>query len=255
MGRNRKCDLENSGSQFFEGLVPSVKCAQQRSQSAIAKPTNASKDLKKGTKSKDATQAQQKASTPKVVPHARSRKSPRELFAAAQAKVSLLQAAISALGDADTVEKEHLQRALVLAQTQEGFIEREKKRLAAAEGAVKVVLQNRDELVGPAEATPTSVPAELSAWMAGGYAGSTHDRRPQSGHRIEFVADEGSRAYGRDDSSGHLRRRIPVSCGSQRGSVHPLLREKRTSRCLARFGLRGDWVDEASHPEPQVSRC
>ena len=73
---------------------------------------------KKESKSKGATPGQQKASAPKVVPHPRSRQSRPESFAAAQAKVSQLQAAISALGDADTVEKEHLERVFRRAQTQ-----------------------------------------------------------------------------------------------------------------------------------------
>ena len=41
---------------------PSVRWEKQRSQSAVANPANARKDLKKETKSKDATQ--QKASAP-----------------------------------------------------------------------------------------------------------------------------------------------------------------------------------------------
>ena len=41
-------------------------------------------------------------------------------FAAVQAKVSRLQAAISALCDADTVEKEHLERVLLRAQSGRG---------------------------------------------------------------------------------------------------------------------------------------
>ena len=75
-----------------------------------------------------------------------------------QLKVSLLQAGISALDDADTVENEHLERALLRAQTQavvppvsaqiastKGFIEREKKRLVVAKEVVKIAVRNRDE--------------------------------------------------------------------------------------------------------------
>ena len=86
------------------------------------------------------------------------RQSPPEMYAAVHAKILRLQAAISALGDADVVEKENLARALQRAQAQavvppvseqiistEGFIERERKRQATAEEALIVAVKNRDE--------------------------------------------------------------------------------------------------------------
>ena len=107
--------------------------------------------------------------------------------AAAQTKVQRLQAALSVLGDADAVEKENPERALSRARTK-GFIEWEKKRLAAAEEAVIAAVQNRV--------------VSLDGRPSGGRAGSSHPRRPQSSHRVESDADEGSRADGRDDSFG-----------------------------------------------------
>ena len=86
------------------------------------------------------------------------RQSPPEVFTAARAKVLRLEAALSALEDADTVEKENLERVLQRARTQpvvppiseqiiatQGFIERERKRLAAAEEAVHAAVKNWDE--------------------------------------------------------------------------------------------------------------
>ena len=67
----------------------------------------------------------------------------------------LVQAAISALEDADVVEKENLAKALQRAQAQavvseqiistQGFMNRERKRLAAAEEALIAAVKNRDE--------------------------------------------------------------------------------------------------------------
>ena len=86
------------------------------------------------------------------------RRSPPEVHTASHAKIERLQAAISALGDADMAEKESLVKSLQRAQAQavvppvseqiistQGFIERERKRLAAAEEAVLFVVKNRDE--------------------------------------------------------------------------------------------------------------
>ena len=73
-------------------------------------------------------------------------------------KIPRLQAAISAWGDADMVEKESLVKSLQHAQAQavlpsvseqiistQGFIERDRKRLAAAEEAVLAAVKSRDE--------------------------------------------------------------------------------------------------------------
>ena len=70
---------------------------------------------------------------------------------AAHAKILRLQAAISVLGDADVVEKENLAKALQRAQAQavvppvseqiistQGFIDRERKKLAAAEALTRL---------------------------------------------------------------------------------------------------------------------
>ena len=86
------------------------------------------------------------------------RRSPPELQAAVHAKIERLQAAISALGDADKAEKESLVKFPHRAQAQavlppvseqiastQGFIERERKRFAAAEEAVLFAVKNRDE--------------------------------------------------------------------------------------------------------------
>ena len=118
-----------------------MRWEKQRSQSAVAHPAKDKKDSKKDAKSKEA------ASAPQVGPWPRSRQS-------AQAKVSRLQA------DADAVEKENLERALSRTQTQavvppvsaeitstKGFIDREKKRLGAAEEAVLAAVQHRDECI------------------------------------------------------------------------------------------------------------
>ena len=74
------------------------------------------------------------------------------------ARVSRLQAAISALGDCDVAEKESLEQALQKAKSQavvppvpdqiastRSFIERAKKRVAAEEAAVQQALKKRDE--------------------------------------------------------------------------------------------------------------
>ena len=103
---------------------------------------------------------------------------------------------------------------------------------------------------GHARVDSSSV-VSLDGRSSGGRAGSPPPRKPQSSHRVEFDADEGSRAYGRDDS---FRRRIPVADSPRRRSVRPLLTNERTPRCSARYGLRGDRVGEASHPGPQVSQ-
>ena len=86
------------------------------------------------------------------------RRSPPEVHAAAHSKIERLQAAISTLGVADMAEKESLVKSLHCAQAQavvppvseqivstQGFIERERKRLAAAEEAVLFAVKNRDE--------------------------------------------------------------------------------------------------------------
>ena len=135
---------------------PSVRWEKQRSESAVANTANARKDPKKETKSKDASKVQKVVQVwPRFI-----RQSPPEMHAAAQAKVQRLQAALSVLGDADVVEKENLERALSRARTKavvppvsaqitstKGFIEREKKRLAAAEEAVIPAVQYRDECI------------------------------------------------------------------------------------------------------------
>ena len=154
-GFSRTASRTPCGRLFCEGLVH-----PRSGEMAAAHPTKDRKDLKKDTKAKDSAQVQQKASAPKIVPiQPRSnRQSPPEVHAAAQAKVRRLQAAISALGDVDMIEKENLERALVRAQSQavvppvsaqiistKGFIEREKKRLVAAEEAVIAAVQYRDE--------------------------------------------------------------------------------------------------------------
>ena len=167
MGRDRKWVLEDSIQDAVWKTIlrgprpPSVRWEKQRSQSAVAHPAKDRKDSKKDAK-KDSAQVQQNASVPQVLPtQPRSnRQSPPEAHAAAQAKVQRLQAAISALGDVDMIEKENLEQALVRAQSQavdvpvsaqimstKGFIEREKKRLVAAEEAVITAVQNRDECV------------------------------------------------------------------------------------------------------------
>ena len=83
-------------------------------------------------------------------------------------------------------------------------------------------LQGRAEMsitsVIPADAMPR-LPAELSVWMADRQtdlqeALSTED---QSGCQIEFDVDQGRRAHGRDESSGHFGRRVSVSRSPRRG--------------------------------------
>ena len=126
MGRNRKWVLEDSIQDAVWKTIlrgprpPSVRWEKQRSQSAAAHPAKDRKVSKKDVKAKDSAQVQQTASVPKVVPtQPRSnRQSPPVARAAAQAKVQRLQAAISALGDVDMIEKENLERALVRAQSQ-----------------------------------------------------------------------------------------------------------------------------------------
>ena len=89
MGRNRKWVLEDNLQDVVWKTIlrgprpPSVRWAKQRSQSAVAHPAKDKMDSKKDAKSKEA------AKTPQVGP--RSRQSPPELHAAAQAKVSRLQ--------------------------------------------------------------------------------------------------------------------------------------------------------------------
>ena len=120
MGRNRKWILEDSIQDTVRGpRPPSVRWEKHRSQSPGANPT------KKDVKAKDS---------------APTRKA---------------QAAISALGDADVVEKENVAKALQRAQAQavvplvseqiistQGFIDRERKRLAAAEEALIATVKN-----------------------------------------------------------------------------------------------------------------
>ena len=111
-------------------------------------------------KAKDSAHTRQPKAESKVVPirNRPVRQSPPEVHAAVHAKILRLQAAISALGDADVVERENLARALQRAQAQavvplvseqiistQEFIERERKRLAAAEEALIVAVKNRDE--------------------------------------------------------------------------------------------------------------
>ena len=86
-----------------------------------------------------------------------------------------------------------------------------------------------------------------------GFAGSPQHGKPQSRCQIEFDVDQGCRAHGRDESSGHFRRRVSVSCSTRRGSVRSLLKA-RMSRCHARYGLRASRVGEASHPGPSRKR-
>ena len=161
MGRNRKWVLEDSIQDAVWKTIlrgprpPSVRWEKDRNQSAVANP-------KKELKWKDTgAKRQGNASSPKVVPSQPQRsvrQSPPEVHAAAHAKIARLQAAISALGDADTAEKESLVKSLQRAQAQavvppiseqiistQGFIERERKRLIAAEEAVQIAVKNRDE--------------------------------------------------------------------------------------------------------------
>ena len=165
MGRNRKWVLEDSIQDAVWKTIlrgprpPSVRWEKQRSQSAGANST------KKDVKAEDSAHTRQpkaepKVVEPKVVPTRNRlvRQSPPEMYAAVHAKILRLQAAISALGDADVVEIENLARALQRAQAQavvppvseqiistQGFIERERKRLATAEEALIVAVKNRDE--------------------------------------------------------------------------------------------------------------
>ena len=100
---------------FARPRPPSVRWEKERSQSAAANP-------KKESKSKDTvTTRQAKAGSPKVVPcqsQRSARHSPPVLHTAAHAKIQRLQAAISAWGDADMVEKESLVKSLQHAQAQ-----------------------------------------------------------------------------------------------------------------------------------------
>ena len=163
MGRNRKWVLEdNIQDAVWKTILrgprpPSVRWEKHRSSSAGAI------SAKKDAKLKNSVQVRQsKALAPKVVPSQPRtvRQSPPEAFTAARAKVLRLEAALSALGDADTAEKENLERALLRARAQavvppiseqiistQGFIERERKRLAAAEAAVLAAVKSRDESV------------------------------------------------------------------------------------------------------------
>ena len=99
---------------------------------------------------------------------------------------------------------------------------------------------------------PGSLQNSQFAWTAVRRTGRKPSAR-ETTVDIKLDVHEGSRTHGRDDTSGHLRRRISVSCGPWGGSVRPLLMEERTSRCSARYCQRGDRVGEVSHPGP-VSR-
>ena len=83
-----------------------------------------------------------------------------------------------------------------------------------------------------------------------GQTSGGHALVDSSGCRTEFDVDQGSRAHGRDDSSGNFRRRVSVSHSPWRGAVRSILREARTSRCIARYGYRGTRVGESAHPGP-----
>ena len=120
MGRNRKWVLEDSIQDAVWKTIlqgprpPSVRWEKERNQSAAANP-------KKQFKSKDIVPTRPEARTPKVVPSQppRSvRQSPPQVRAAAHSKIARLQAAISALGDADMAEKESLVKSLQCAQVQ-----------------------------------------------------------------------------------------------------------------------------------------
>ena len=109
MGRIRKWILEDSIQDATWKTIlrgprpPSARSEKHRS------PSGGANLAKKDVKSKDSAQARQsKADAAKVVPtQPRSvRQSPPEAHTAARGQVSWLQAALSALGDADTVEKE-----------------------------------------------------------------------------------------------------------------------------------------------------
>ena len=208
-----------------------------------------------------------------------NRQSLTEAHAAAQAKVNRLQAAISALGDVDMIEKENLERALRAVTSRgasrvgadhfyEGVHRWEKKRLVAAEEAVIAVVQNRGRVsrsFSTGRETFGRIAVETSnlSWFAlefkwqsfkeelgrssvrrhssgchswvscrtlsldggpsEGLAGSPQQGRPESGCDIKPDVHEGSRAHGRDDSSGHLRRRISVSCGPREGRFATML--------------------------------
>ena len=221
---------------------PSVRWEKQRSESAVANTANARKDSKEETKSKDASKVHKVVQVqPRFI-----RQSPLEMHAAAQAKVQRLQAALSVLGDADAVEKENLERALSRAQTQavvppvsaqitstKGFIEREKKRLAAAEEAVIAAVQNRDECIKALaegerrleelqlqeKSFVAPVPdseAELVRLRASGRAPRIGERSPET-HEAEDLSSGG---HARVDSSRvvSLDRR---PSGGRAGSSHP----------------------------------
>ena len=166
--------------------------------------------------------------------------------------------------------------------SRQGFIERERKRSAAAEEAVLVAVKNRDESLealaqgekrleelrrgdrvgsspspsGRSARTAThegSGDAQFDSSRAlsmDGFGGSCQHGRPRSGCRFELHADTESRAHARDDPTGTFRRRVSVSHSSWRGAVRTSLRVACTSRCLTRCGHRGTRVGEAAHPGP-----
>ena len=158
---------------------------------------------KKDAKWKNSVQARQfKALAPKIVPtQPRTvRQSPPEAVTAARAKVLRLEAALSALEDADTVEKENLERVLQRASRGSSHLrtdrhagiheqgraaplsvevagdvsftvpvtdtETELVRLRAQVAELQgLTIGERPRMRVPVETMPGLVPAELSTWM------------------------------------------------------------------------------------------
>ena len=226
MGRNRKWVLEDSSQDavwktILRGPRPlSVRWEKERSQSAAANP-------KKESKSKDTvTTRQAKAGSPKVVPSQSQRSgrhSPPELHAAAHAKIQKLQAAISAWGDADMVERESLVKSLQHAQAQavvppvseqiistQGFIERERKRLAAAEEAVLAAVKSRDESL-EALAQGEKRLEELQSQERSPFAGPVADAEADLVRLQAQVAElQGSTRAVERHARGSVQRRCPA---------------------------------------------
>ena len=119
-----------------------------------------------------------------------------------EVRIERLQAAISALGDADMAEKESLVKYLHHAQAQavvppvleqiastQGFIERERKRSAAAEEAVLLAVKNRDESL-EALAQGEKRLEELQSQQRSPFAGPVDDAETEFARLRAQVASE-----------------------------------------------------------------
>ena len=143
------------------------------------------------------------------------------MHAAAHAKIARLQAAISALGDADMAEKESLVKSLQRAQAQavvppvseqiistQGFIERERKRLVATEEAVLIAVKNWGERL-EALAQGEKRLEELQMQQRSPFAGPVADAETELARLRAQVAEIQRSTRGVDD---HVRGSVQRRC-------------------------------------------